>query len=863
MEIKRLHRRFYAGLTGILVTIFILLFFSFFTRRNIRFSASVTGNKVENGFFLYQSSLKEKDTGRISFLMNEENREFQYTLPLRKSQYIAFQFYGKSPGYQIHIEEIKDQISFIDIFNLNNTDNSYIPVGDCHNCKLSFELDKTYITPELNGNYPVLILESHNTGILASVLRIPTPLILISLLIGVLAYLASWFPLKTLHTNLTIIDTFSGYIKLRFPGIDLRLFYITAITVLLFIIFVSLKLNGSSVSKWNGLIPRDHTVTTDEIGNSRTIRSDEYLVSTPFILSQHYYGYPEVNPALGPGKVTLATTYNLPVADIFAFFIPSNYGFFVFEDVETAFSWRWNFATFGLFLTTFFVAYILTNKRLGISLFAGVWMLYSGAIQWWFYIYPHQILTMNALFLGSILFISSKRKWVIFISAVILLIFSFQFVYILYPPTQIMLGYLLLILLISFLISPHNQFVSIFENNNMFRTIVGFSLMIVFLAVLGYYISEIYDSAKQIMNTEYPGKRVIHGGNRPLYTFFTGIFDRYYTFSFPDKIYANQSEASSYILLFPFLIPFIWNWIKRKDWILVGLMVYSILLILQETTGLPDIITTPLLLDKVHRNILGVGVAGIYGSVIFLSQVNLQSRKEVKLSVKNLSVSVLVIGTYLILIWKMTEADPSFFKSSRILYGVIISVILFFSLIYKKQRVFIFSILAILLPIVTVNPIRKGLSPLTDSSVNKSIIDAAALSPGEKTSGFVVYENNVISFYLMANGYNVINGVKYIPDWLTLNFFDRENKYRKISNRYARIDFLPAEDSNISFKLNHADNYTIHISPCNEAFRDANVEFLIIPIFAEHDYNKYQCLNSNTLVYADYTRGFQIYRVEN
>ncbi|MGC2935927.1 DUF7657 domain-containing protein, partial [Enterococcus faecium] len=76
------------------------------------------------------------------------------------------------------------------------------------------------------------------------------------------------------------------FLKLRF-----------LIGVLVIVVIVTFNLNGSSLGVWDIYVSqRDDGKKTDVIfGQNREVRSDEWLVQTPFYLSQAEVDFPLVN----------------------------------------------------------------------------------------------------------------------------------------------------------------------------------------------------------------------------------------------------------------------------------------------------------------------------------------------------------------------------------------------------------------------------------------------------------------------------------------------------------------------------------------------------------------------------------------
>ena len=102
-----------------------------------------------------------------------------------------------------------------------------------------------------------------------------------------------------------------------------------------FTVLVSLQIHGSSLGMYWLYFQGDEPDPSLKYGTLRGIRSDEWFVSTPWILAQSQADFAEKNRLLGDGQSLVLT--DSPIADWEVAFEPQNWSFF-FLPVKYAFA---------------------------------------------------------------------------------------------------------------------------------------------------------------------------------------------------------------------------------------------------------------------------------------------------------------------------------------------------------------------------------------------------------------------------------------------------------------------------------------------------------------------------------------------
>jgi hypothetical protein len=144
---------------------------------------------------------------------------------------------------------------------------------------------------------------------------------------------------------------------------------------LIFCLGVAAKLHVSSVGMWNVYLDRLQDVPGLVAGTPKYIRSDEWQLGTPWLLSQSNSepAWPTRNPSVG--AETSALLVGLPTRHWTTIFRPAHWGFFLF-DFERGFSWFWMFRTVILFVSLFVLCAQIGAGSLVLGLVGALWIFF-------------------------------------------------------------------------------------------------------------------------------------------------------------------------------------------------------------------------------------------------------------------------------------------------------------------------------------------------------------------------------------------------------------------------------------------------------------------------------------------------------
>ena len=126
------------------------------------------------------------------------------------------------------------------------------------------------------------------------------------------------------------------------------LFPVLATIVL--ILLTVFKINGSSVGVYDYLLGGDYS-SNAIVGEPRTVRSDEWVVNTPFIISQIQNNEPLLNKDIASGQ-DMSLVIDVPYKDWSILFRPQNLIFFTLP-IEYAFAFKWWFLAWLLCMSVY------------------------------------------------------------------------------------------------------------------------------------------------------------------------------------------------------------------------------------------------------------------------------------------------------------------------------------------------------------------------------------------------------------------------------------------------------------------------------------------------------------------------------
>lgn len=576
------------------------------------------------------------------------------------------------------------------------------------------------------------------------------------------------------------------------------------------------KVHGSSIGIYHSDLYGSSQPDEDLLfGKPRSIRSDEYLSRTPAISYQSKNNFPSLtNNDISPTRKSFKQT-STPAMQWTTFFTPQNWAYFIlpFENAY-AFSW-WAILVFFIIAAYFFILEILPKRKL-LAVLLSLSFALSPFFFWWYsssanvfmvFGFGFLILTLAHRIINNKNIPHIKSKLISdFIYALILGWIGVAYGLLIYVPFLLPVFLVLSVFLIGFIIEkkpPRSELLR-------YARIILLSLLFIFAIAFIFYTqnSKAIDSYS---NTEYPGVRSLKSGGQNVLAVLDGPFMAALQ-SNPRAMhyYTNQSEASNFILLLPFLMlpAFTLLYLRRKKigltgWALLLTQIIAIFFLLRLFVPFGDPFYEFFLLDKVPHNRLlaGLGFAGFLQLILIIKLLD-----EVRLSKKFVAwfasffafftfLSVVLIGVFI------KQKYPGFIDET----GIVIALALFTGIIiysFLSKRFFIGAVLLLALSFISIykiNPVYKEVDIFERSDVANKIRELSSEDSHWITVDTLQYES-----LPYGAGRNMISGQQ---SGANTDFWKNKNddpKYEYIYNRQAHAIFLSNTLKNVpSNKANY------------------------------------------------------------
>ncbi len=600
--------------------------------------------------------------------------------------------------------------------------------------------------------------------------------------------------------------------------------YILCLSIVLFGLGVGLKLNGSSVGRWQRVLREPGPPSGLVLFEPKGIRIDEWNVTTPSMLSQARQSppFPIENPSLGAGRSPLLMS--VPVAYYTTLFRPQLWGFFLF-DFEHGFAFYWCGKVFGLLLASAWLLRQIGIKNRVVVAFGTIWIFFSSFVQWWFSsptMLPEMIACWAMSMGFALRFFSRLSRWQLAFALVGFVFFGVNFVLCLYPSFQIPLLYLSIAVVTGIWLQRR------LTGDWQIRQgliMLGAALGALVLILVPFWLS-VHETLQIVAQTSYPGVDRSRGGGLSVFQLFSGVVGFFESEKRVPAGFSNICEASNF---YPLWLAVVFVLVVAKYWkgipfppLIIALVSAIFLFCIYGVTPLPVWLARGTLLAFVSepRLLLGIGLANVLLCCVFFDSY----RKEI-LTWPTRFVAAIVF--WLCLAAGLWKVNP--FTDKTWVIGILIINALLIALFFWEHARgwFMAAFSALLMFNGTINPVMLGLSPLLQAHIFHKIDQLRAVDP---ESGWIVYESTTIPQMVKGTGARVLNGTKIVPDLELMHEFDPEDRARVTYNRYANIVVLfPQDPRNINVGLIAPDAYKITLSPDLPPLRRRGYRYLVFP----------------------------------
>jgi MFS family permease len=639
-----------------------------------------------------------------------------------------------------------------------------------------------------------------------------------------------------------------------------------AICTVVLILLTFFKVSGSSIGAYYPAFYGSQKDPALLLNKFRGVRSDEWVVRTPKSIAQSNNNYARVNQNIGLGEDE-SVSLDVPYKDWSTVFRPIDWPFFVLG-FDYAFALKWWLMGYLLVISAYFFTLKLLPGRRLIAAGVGISLFFSAFVQWWY-----EYDTLAALFyplligLAFMYLMGRKRNWHKIVFGMLIAYLFVCFALILYPPFQIATGLTLAAFVLGYLLEVKPKL-----KNKDFWQKIGLGVAAVLLAgiITMFFLHSRSGPVRALENTDYPGRRITQSGGFSFTNFLSGNLDFQLQFSakaaryLPGGAPTNQSEASSFILLLPFLLlPSLYMlWLDRRnkkpvDWPLLAVNILFILLLIRLFVPYFSGLFNLFGFGRVphQRLMIGIGLLSVLQMVLVIRW--LQARNKMLLSVPLAAVySALVFIAEIFIGLSIYHTSPGYIGFARLIAFSLPIPLIIYAIIRKKfEWALCLFVLFSLVTSAAVNPLYRGTKVLRDTPLSNKIQQITKYSDGKWIAEGLMWEN-----FPQMNGAPSLSGVYAYPQLAEWRPIDN-GKQQYIYNRYAHAQFIingqdPYRQAKLS--LIGPDHFQITTGVCSDFIRHNHVHYLLAETRLQGEQPCSHIIS--TITYPDIT--FYIYRID-
>lgn len=634
------------------------------------------------------------------------------------------------------------------------------------------------------------------------------------------------------------LDTILARVKAAASSI----YFFPVLATLVFLGLVAFNINGSSIGVYHNALYGTEVVNEDLLyGTPKSIRSDEWLGWTQNIALQEETGYPSYNHKLG-GDGDITKNSYVPAWDWVSIFRPNIWSYFILP-FEYAFAFSWWLVMYLLVISCYFFALrLLRGQKLLASLLSISFTL-SPFLLWW---YQSQLFLPMAY--GFLILIISMRiidrepmprirspliRNALYVAALIFLGAGLGLT--LYPPYALPVFLGVVAFLMGYLI---NKKVSAgISYPDLLKRLLPFVIASVVVIAIGLlYVLDHREMIEAMRSSAYPGQRRVDSGGLPIFAVLDGFLMPLLQGATKGlHYYTNQSEASNFILLLPFLlIPGLVLQVieyirKRKiDWLLLAVHACAALFFIRALVPIDSFLYQALLLDRVPHARLrsGMGFIGIIQLMLLIRKVD-----QLKLSARKQYIYAAIFGVIsfiiLILVGLYVKHHYPIFLNSYVLLVVLATAFTAIIVTFLAGKKLIGAALLLIFSIGSsfqIVPLYRGLDFVQESKIVNKIKEVSKPSDNWITTDNLYYIN-----LPMVAGRGLVSGSQYYPDpelWSQVG----GEKYKQVYNRQARAVYVTDPDMEKKMRLIRPNYFQLKFECSEFLYRHVDYVLAIEPM---------------------------------
>lgn len=596
--------------------------------------------------------------------------------------------------------------------------------------------------------------------------------------------------------------------------------------LILFAVCVGIKLNGSSMGMYHNILYSDVNYPGLKLGVSRGIRSDEWAVLSPIMLSQYTGEHPfsYFSDVVRACQTDVFLEYGAPVRDIAVLFRPFHWGF-LFLPAEYGYSFWWCGRFIALFLISLEMGLLLTDGERRAAVIYALLLCFSPLIQWWFAINGLvEMLSFGQLFVLLLRRMRRRNDHPIrkLIRSFLMAVCAGGFVFTVYPVWQVPLGWIFLALCVWAVLSGRENRLqvtkreggkSLFSLDNIAAILLFIGL---FCGLSVYILLKSGDTIRVLASSEYPGKTPPAAGTPGVITrALSGGLGFLYPFSLDPEI-CDSAQLLNLAPLGLLCSAVAMRRTRKADFLSLTLglldLFFCLFLAVPEAWRAANAFFFSYF--SAYRTVQVVGFADLLLLIRGLALLKKAGAPKGK------SFFLLFSAFELVLLWAMlAERDGANVSSASLAAAVVMTSLLaggllLGSLFARAER---FSVLMALIAAFliggTVNPVITGLSSPYETELGKEIAGVVRDDPeGKWIVETVRGEDVFMNSFPIIFGAPTINSVNIYPQLERWKRLDQEGKAQEIYNRYAHISVRLEEET--SFAAGSGpDRFRLNLSP--------------------------------------------------